>query len=118
MRTATPRATPYCGWAQKPCATPGARRASWAGRGAAALAVRRRAARDPRAAGRGVAGGRARPCAVPLTAFAGGGSRIFRLADVRIGALKSAGGVVIVLTALDMVQDRRSQQRETPVEKA
>src|SRR5206468_2298758 len=35
-----------------------------------------------------------------------------------IGAFKVAGGVLIGLNALDMVQARRSQQRETAVEKA
>ena len=57
-------------------------------------------------------------CAVTLTAFALGGSLIFRLFGITIGAFKIAGGVVIGLNALDMVQARRSQQRETPVEKA
>src|SRR2546430_548323 len=56
-------------------------------------------------------------CAVTLTAFALGGSLIFRLFGITIAAFKIAGGVVIGLNALDMVQARRSQQRETPVEK-
>src|SRR5437764_798472 len=47
-----------------------------------------------------------------------GGSLIFRLFGITIAAFKIAGGVVIGLNALDMVQARRSQQRETPVEKA
>src|SRR5881394_169032 len=57
-------------------------------------------------------------CAITLTAFALGGSMIFRLFGITIAAFKIAGGVVIGLNALDMVQARRSQQRETPVEKA
>ncbi len=57
-------------------------------------------------------------CALTLTTFALGGSLIFRLFGITIGAFKIAGGVVIGLNALDMVQARRSQQRETPVEKA
>jgi multiple antibiotic resistance protein len=57
-------------------------------------------------------------CAVTLTAFALGGSLIFRLFGITIAAFKIAGGVLIGLTALDMVQARRSQQKETPVEKA
>src|SRR5438045_7306973 len=57
-------------------------------------------------------------CAVTLTAFALGGSLIFRLFGITIAAFKIAGGVVIGLNALDMVQARRSQQRETAVEKA
>jgi multiple antibiotic resistance protein len=57
-------------------------------------------------------------CAVTLTLFALGGSLIFRLFGITIGAFKIAGGILIGLNALDMVQARRSQQRETPVEKA
>jgi multiple antibiotic resistance protein len=57
-------------------------------------------------------------CAITLTAFALGGSIIFTIFGITIGAFKIAGGVLIGLNALDMVQARRSQQRETPVEKA
>ena len=57
-------------------------------------------------------------CALTLTVFALGGSLIFRLFGITLGAFKIAGGVVIGLNALDMVQARRSQQRETAVERA
>lgn len=57
-------------------------------------------------------------CAITLTAFALGGSMIFKIFGITIGAFKIAGGVLIGLNALDMVQARRSQQRETAVEKA
>jgi len=57
-------------------------------------------------------------CFITLTAFALGGSLIFRLFGITLGAFKIAGGVLIGLTALDMVQARRSQQKETPIEKA
>ena len=57
-------------------------------------------------------------CAITLIAFAAGGSLIFRIFGITIGAFKIAGGVLIGLNALDMVQARRSQQRETPAEKA
>jgi len=57
-------------------------------------------------------------CAITLIAFALGGSLIFKIFGITIGAFKIAGGVLIGLNALDMVQARRSQQRETPVEKA
>jgi multiple antibiotic resistance protein len=57
-------------------------------------------------------------CAITLIAFALGGSLIFRIFGITIGAFKIAGGVLIGLNALDMVQGRRSQQRETPAEKA
>src|SRR3989337_563882 len=57
-------------------------------------------------------------CAITLIAFALGGSLIFTIFGVTIGAFKIAGGVLIGLNGLDMGQARRSQQRETPVEKA
>lgn len=57
-------------------------------------------------------------CAITLTLFALGGSAIFKVFGITIGAFKIAGGVLIGLNALDMVQARRSQQRETPVEQA
>ena len=57
-------------------------------------------------------------CAITLTVFALGGSLIFKLFGITIGAFKIAGGVLIGLNALDMVQARRSSQRETPAEKA
>src|SRR5437016_12239403 len=57
-------------------------------------------------------------CAITLTAFALGGSVIFRLFGITLGAFKIAGGVLIGLNALDMVQARRSMQRETPIEQA
>jgi multiple antibiotic resistance protein len=57
-------------------------------------------------------------CTITLTAFALGGSMIFKIFGITIGAFKIAGGVLIGLNALDMVQARRSQQRETPIETA
>jgi MarC family membrane protein len=57
-------------------------------------------------------------CAVTLIAFALGGSLIFKIFGITIGAFKIAGGALIGLNALDMVQARRSQQRETPIETA
>ena len=57
-------------------------------------------------------------CAITLIAFALGGSMIFKIFGITIGAFKIAGGVLMGLNALDMVQARRSQQRETPAEKA
>lgn len=57
-------------------------------------------------------------CAITLTVFALGGSVIFKVFGITIGAFKIAGGVLIGLNALDMVQSKRSQQRETPAEKA
>ena len=57
-------------------------------------------------------------CAITLTVFALGGSLIFTLFGITLGAFKIAGGVLIGLNALEMVQARRSQQRETPAEQA
>jgi len=57
-------------------------------------------------------------CAIALIAFALGGSLIFTIFGITIGAFKIAGGILMGLNALDMVQARRSQQRETPAEKA
>jgi multiple antibiotic resistance protein len=56
-------------------------------------------------------------CGVTLALFALGGSLIFRLFGITIGAFKIAGGVLIGMNAIDMVQARRSQQQETPVER-
>ena len=75
-------------------------------------------ARDPPEVRRLMAQRGAWTCAITLMAFALGGSLIFRLFGITIGAFKIAGGVLIGLNALDMVQARRSQQRETPVETA
>ena len=57
-------------------------------------------------------------CAITLTLFALGGSLIFKVFGITIGAFKIAGGILIGLNALDMVQARRSQQSETAAEKA
>lgn len=65
-----------------------------------------------------LARGGAWTCAITLTAFALGGSMIFKIFGITIGAFKIAGGVLIGLNALDMVQARRSQQRESAVETA
>jgi multiple antibiotic resistance protein len=56
--------------------------------------------------------------AITLTLFALGGGLIFKVFGITIAAFKIAGGVLIGLNALDMVQARRSSQSETPVEKA
>ncbi|HEX6971544.1 MAG TPA: NAAT family transporter [Limnochordia bacterium] len=56
--------------------------------------------------------------AITLALFALGGSAIFKVFGITIGAFKIAGGVLIGLNALDMVQARRSQQSETAAERA
>jgi len=75
-------------------------------------------ARDTPAQRRAMARRGAWTCAVTLTVFALGGSLIFTLFGITLGAFKIAGGVLIGLNALEMVQARRSMQRETPVEQA
>ena len=56
--------------------------------------------------------------AITLSLFAAAGGIIFTLFGITIGAFKIAGGVLLGFNALDMVQARRSQQRETPAETA
>lgn len=75
-------------------------------------------ARDAPAQRRVLARRGAWTCAITLIAFALAGSLIFKIFGITIGAFKIAGGVLIGLNALDMVQARRSQQRETAVETA
>jgi len=74
--------------------------------------------RDSPASRRTMARRGAWTCAVTLTLFALGGSLIFTLFGITLAAFKIAGGVLIGLNAIDMVQARRSQQQETPVERA
>ncbi len=75
-------------------------------------------ARDSAAVRRAMARRGAWTCAVTLTTFALAGSLIFTLFGITLGAFKIAGGALIGLNALEMVQARRSEQRETPAEQA
>ncbi len=75
-------------------------------------------ARDTPAVRRVLARRGAWTAAITLTLFAVGGSLIFKVFGITIGAFKIAGGVLMGLNALDMVQARRSHQRETPIETA
>jgi len=75
-------------------------------------------ARDTPQARRVLARRGAWTAAITLTLFALGGSLIFKIFGITIGAFKIAGGVLLGLNALDMVQARRSHQRETPIETA
>ncbi len=75
-------------------------------------------ARDTAEQRRGHARRGAWTVAITLTVFAAGGTLIFHIFGITIGAFKIAGGILIGLNALDMVQARRSQQRETPAETA
>lgn len=51
-----------------------------------------------------------------LTLFAAAGSLIFRLFGITLGAFKIAGGILLFLVALDMMQARPSRTRSTPEE--
>jgi multiple antibiotic resistance protein len=68
-------------------------------------AVRRRMARRAAAA-----------CVVVLIIFAVIGKYLFRLFGITLPAFKFAGGLLLLLVALDMLQARRSRTRETPEE--
>ena len=75
-------------------------------------------ARDTPAARRAMARRGAWTSAITLTLFAAGGSLIFLLFGITLGAFKIAGGILIGLNALEMVQARLSRQRETEEEEA
>ncbi len=55
-------------------------------------------------------------CGITLTVFAAAGSLIFRFFGITLGAFKIAGGVLLFLVALDMMQARPSRTRTTPEE--
>ncbi len=53
---------------------------------------------------------------IVLCSFAVAGSLIFKLFGVTLPAFKIAGGVILLLIGLDMLQAKRSQTKETPGE--
>src|SRR6202051_4140374 len=55
-------------------------------------------------------------CFVVLCSFAGAGTLIFRLFGITLPAFKIAGGLILLLIGIDMLQARRSQTKETPSE--
>jgi multiple antibiotic resistance protein len=55
-------------------------------------------------------------CLVILSVFATFGKYLFRLFGITLPAFKFAGGLLLLLVALDMLQARRSRTRETPEE--
>lgn len=57
-------------------------------------------------------------CAVILSVFATVGKYLFRLFGISLPAFKLAGGLLLLLVALDMLQARRSRTRETPEEQS
>jgi multiple antibiotic resistance protein len=57
-------------------------------------------------------------CFLVLSGFALGGTLIFRMFGITMPAFRIAGGLIMILIGLDMVQARRSQTKETPSETA
>ena len=55
-------------------------------------------------------------CGITLTVFAAAGSLIFRFFGITLGAFKVAGGILLFMVALDMMQARQSRTRSTPEE--
>lgn len=55
-------------------------------------------------------------CAAVLLFFTFGGSVLFKVLGVTLGSFRIAGGVLLLLTALDMLQSRTSSTRTSPGE--
>jgi multiple antibiotic resistance protein len=52
-------------------------------------------------------------CFIVLTSFAVGGQLIFKMFGITLPAFEVAGGLILLLIGLDMLQARRSQTQET-----
>jgi multiple antibiotic resistance protein len=55
-------------------------------------------------------------CLIVLCSFAAGGTLIFKLFAITLPAFRIAGGIILMLIGLDMLQARRSPTKETPSE--
>jgi MarC family membrane protein len=55
-------------------------------------------------------------CFLVLAGFAMAGTLIFKMFGITLPAFRIAGGLIMILIGLDMVQARRSQTKETPAE--
>ena len=55
-------------------------------------------------------------CLIALTTFAVAGKLIFKAFGITLPAFRIAGGVILLLIGLEMLQARRSQTKETPKE--
>lgn len=55
-------------------------------------------------------------CFAVLAGFAMAGTLIFKMFGITLPAFRIAGGLIMILIGLDMVQARRSQTKETPSE--
>ncbi len=56
-------------------------------------------------------------CFLVLAGFGLGGTFIFKMFGITLPAFRIAGGLIMILIGLDMVQARRSQTKETPDER-
>jgi multiple antibiotic resistance protein len=55
-------------------------------------------------------------CFLVLSGFALGGTLVFKMLGITLPAFRIAGGLIMILIGLDMVQARRSQTKETASE--
>ncbi len=55
-------------------------------------------------------------CFLVLAGFAMAGTFIFKMFGITLPAFRIAGGLIMILIGLDMVQAKRSQTKETPAE--
>lgn len=55
-------------------------------------------------------------CFIVLCSFTAAGTLIFRLFGITLPAFKIAGGLILLLIGMEMLQARRSQTKETPTE--
>jgi multiple antibiotic resistance protein len=55
-------------------------------------------------------------CFIVLAGFALGGTLVFKMFGITLPAFRIAGGLIMILIGLDMVQARRSQTKETASE--
>src|SRR5580658_10250343 len=55
-------------------------------------------------------------CLVVLTGFAAAGKAIFKLFGITLPAFRIAGGIILLLIGIEMLQARRSQTKESPGE--
>jgi multiple antibiotic resistance protein len=76
------------------------------------------AAGDPPEKRRAMAGRAALATAITLSLFAALGGLLFRVLGISLGAFKVAGGIMILLMALDMMRAQPSRTRSTAVEQA
>jgi len=55
-------------------------------------------------------------CLLALAGFAMAGKLIFRVFGITLPAFRIAGGIILLLIGIEMLQARRSQTKETPTE--